>query len=298
MPAISVSQLSWSTPDHRPVLVDLSLNFGAERAGLVGRNGVGKSTLLKLIAGQLPIQSGRISASGTIGVLHQAVQVRPDETVADLFGATVGLALLRRAAEGVASVEELGEADWTLEDRIASALGRVGLDAAPATLLTALSGGQRTRASLAGMVFAEPDFLLLDEPTNNLDRAGRDAVIALLAGWRAGAIVVSHDRELLDTMDSIVEMTSLGATRYGGNWTQYRERKAIELAAAQRDLAEAGRQMAEVARGIQETAERKARKDGAGKRKGARGDMPRILIGARKDRAEDSGGENRRRRND
>ncbi|WCM25406.1 ATP-binding cassette domain-containing protein [Sphingomonas sp. QA11] len=294
MPAISVSQLSWSTPDHRPVLVDLSLSFGAERAGLVGRNGVGKSTLLKLIAGQLPVQSGRISASGTIGVLHQVVQVRPDETVADLFGATGALALLRRAEEGVASLEELGEADWTLEDRIASALGRVGLDAGPDTLLTALSGGQRTRARLAGMVFAEPDFLLLDEPTNDLDRAGRDAVIALLAGWRAGAIVVSHDRELLDTMDSIVEMTSLGTTRYGGNWTHYRERKAIELTAAERDLTEAERQMTEVARGIQETAERKARKDGAGKRKGARGDMPRILIGARKDRAEDSGGENRR----
>jgi ATPase subunit of ABC transporter with duplicated ATPase domains len=144
------------------------------------------------------------------------------------------------------------------------------------------------------VVFAAPDFLLLDEPTNNLDRAGRDAVIALLAGWRAGAIVVSHDRELLEAMDAIVEMTTLGATRYGGNWSRYLESKAIELAAAERDLAEADRQVAEVARGAQEMAERKARKDKAGKRKGAKGDMPRLLIGARKDRAEDTGGENRR----
>jgi ATPase subunit of ABC transporter with duplicated ATPase domains len=294
MPAISVSHLAWSTPDNRTVFADLDLSFGAERAGLVGRNGVGKTTLLKLIAGTLPVQSGKISISGTIGVLRQTVQLRPDETVADLFGATGALALLRRAEDGTASIAELGEADWTLEDRIASALGRVGLDAGPETLLTALSGGQRTRASLAGVIFDEPDFLLLDEPTNNLDRAGRDAVIGLLAGWRAGAIVVSHDRELLGTMDAIVEMTSLGATRYGGNWSRYRERKALELAAAERDLAEAERQMAEVARGVQETAERKARRDGAGKRKGAKGDMPRILIGARKDRAEDSGGENRR----
>lgn len=294
MPAISVSHLSWSTPDDRPILTDLDLSFGAERAGLVGRNGVGKSTLLRLIAGQLPVQSGRISVNGTIGVLRQTVQLDPDETVADLFGATDAIALLRRAEQGVAGIEELGEADWTIEERIASALGRVGLEAGPDTLLTTLSGGQRTRASLAGVIFAEPDFLLLDEPTNNLDRAGRDAVMALLAGWRAGAIVVSHDRALLDRMDAIVEMTGLGATRYGGNWTRYRERKAIELAAAERDLAEAERHVAEVARATQETAERKARKDGAGKRKGAKGDMPRILIGARKDRAEDSGGENRR----
>jgi len=294
MPAISISNLSWSTPDNRAVLTGLDLSFGAERAGLVGRNGVGKTTLLNLIAGRCTPQTGTVSIGGTIGVLHQAVRVRPDETVADLFGATDALALLRRAEQGVASIDELGEADWTIEDRIASALGRVGLDAGPETPLTALSGGQRTRASLAGAIFAEPDFLLLDEPTNNLDRDGRDAVIDLLAGWRAGAIVVSHDRELLDRMDAIVELTSLGATRYGGNWTRYRERKAVELAAAERDLAEAKRHVAEVARGAQEAAERKARRDGAGRRKGAKGDMPRILTGARKDRAEDSGGENKR----
>jgi ATPase subunit of ABC transporter with duplicated ATPase domains len=294
MSAITISHLAWSTPDNRPVFADLSLSFGAERAGLVGRNGVGKTTLLKLIAGTLPLQTGRIAVSGTIGLLRQTVQVSRDETVADLFGATEALALLRRAEQGAASIEELGEADWTLEDRIAAALGRVGLEVGAEMPLTDLSGGQRTRASLAAVVFAEPDFLLLDEPTNNLDREGRDAVIALLAGWRAGAIVVSHDRELLETMDAIVEMTTLGAIRYGGNWSRYRERKAIELAAAERDLAEAARQVTEVARATQETAERKARKDGAGKRKGARGDMPRILIGARKDRAEDSGGENRR----
>ncbi|GAA0303763.1 ABC-F family ATP-binding cassette domain-containing protein [Sphingomonas oligophenolica] len=294
MSAITLSNLAWSTPDDRIVFADLHLSFGAERAGLVGRNGVGKTTLLRLIAGALPVQTGKITVTGTIGVLRQTVQLKADETVADLFGARDALALLRRAEQGAAGIEELGEADWTLEDRIAAALGRVGLDATADTPLSALSGGQRTRASLAGVVFTEPDFLLLDEPTNNLDRAGRDAVIALLAGWRAGAIVVSHDRDLLETMDAIVEMTTLGATRYGGNWSRYRERKALELAAAERDLAEAERQVAEVARGAQETAERKARKDGAGKRKGAKGDMPRILIGARKDRAEDTGGENRR----
>jgi ATPase subunit of ABC transporter with duplicated ATPase domains len=81
----------------------------------------------------------------------------------------------------------LAAADWTLEARTASALGRSGPDARPETPLAALSGGQRTRVGLAALVFAEPDFMLLDEPTNNLDGDGRAAVIALVANWRAGA---------------------------------------------------------------------------------------------------------------
>jgi len=295
MPAsISLSNIAWSTPDGRTLFSDLSLNFETGRSGLVGRNGVGKSTLLHLIAGSLQPQAGKLSVSGTIGLLRQSAQVSAGETVADLFGASAGLELLRRAELGEADVDELGTADWTLETRIEAALARVGLSAGPGTELSALSGGQRTRAGLAALIFGEPDFVLLDEPTNNLDRDGRRAVIDLLAGWRAGAIVVSHDRELLDTMDAVVELTSLRATRYGGNWSHYRERKAVELASVQHDLAEAERRVAEVGRAVQATAERKARKDGAGKRKAAKGDMPRILMSGLKNRAENTSGDNAR----
>ena len=118
------------------------------------------------------------------------MQVAPDETLADLMGVAGALDVLCRAGEGWATADELASADWTLEARIASALARVGLDADPSTLLSALSGGQRTRAALAALVFAEPDFIILDEPTNNLDRDGRAAVIDLIANWRAGAIIV------------------------------------------------------------------------------------------------------------
>ncbi|MBB6465208.1 ATPase subunit of ABC transporter with duplicated ATPase domains [Aminobacter lissarensis] len=295
MPAsISLSNIAWSTPDGRTLFSDLSLNFEAGRSGLVGRNGVGKSTLLHLISGSLQPQAGKVSVSGTLGLLRQAAQVSADETVADLFGAASGLDLLRRAEAGLADIDELAAADWTLEARIEAALARVGLSAEPGTRLSALSGGQRTRAGLAALVFGEPDFILLDEPTNNLDREGRMAVVDLLSGWRAGAIVVSHDRDLLDTMDAIVELTSLGASRYGGNWSHYRERKVIELEAAEHDLQDAERRVAQVAKAAQATAERKARKDGAGKRKAARGDMPRILMNGLKNRAENTSGDNAR----
>lgn len=295
MPAsITLSNLSWSTPDGWPLFSNIDLSFNAERTGLVGRNGVGKTTLLKLVAGELQPQTGSVSVSGTIGILRQSVQVGPDETVADLFGATEALAILRRAESGEASADELGVADWTLEARAQAALERAGLAAGLQTLLAALSGGQRTRAALAALIFEEPDFLILDEPTNNLDRDGRQAVISLLGGWRHGALVVSHDRELLETMDAIVELTTLGATRYGGNWSDYRARKALELAAVEHDLADARKRVVEVARSAQETAERKARRDSAGKKKAAKGDMPRIIAGGLKRQAENTSGENAR----
>jgi len=294
MPAITVTNLSWSTPDGRTLFSDLDLSFAAERAGLVGRNGVGKTTLLKIIAGELAPLSGSVSVTGRIAVLRQAVQVGESETIADLFDARAALALLKRAEAGEASEADLAVADWTLEARISAALARTGLAVGAQTPLASLSGGQRTRAALAALVFAEPDFLLLDEPTNNLDREGRAAVAELLANWRAGAIVISHDRDLLDTMDAIVEMTTLGARRYGGNWTAYRERKTLELAAAEHDLADAQRRLDDASRSVQQTAERKARKDAVGERKAARGDMPKILLGARKRQAENTSGENAR----
>jgi ATPase subunit of ABC transporter with duplicated ATPase domains len=295
MPAsITISNLSWSLPDGRELFSDVNLSFGAERAGLVGRNGVGKTTLLKLIAGELAPRTGAVAVNGRIAVLRQALQVDASDTIADLFDVGAALALLERAARGDASAEDLAGADWTLETRLEASLARFGLDADPETPLASLSGGQRTRAALASLVFAEPDFLILDEPTNNLDRDGRAAVIDLLAAWRAGAIIVSHDRELLDTMDAIVEMTTLGVQRYGGNWSAYRDRKALELAAAQHDLADAERRVADVAETAQIVAERKARKDAAGKRKAARGDMPRIIIGGLKRKAEETSGANAR----
>lgn len=292
--SITLSKLSWSTPDGRPLLSNLDLSFGAERTGLVGRNGVGKTTLIKLVSGELQPLSGTVSFNGRLGILRQSVQVESDETVADLFKATEALAVLRRAEAGDATNEELASADWTLEARIAAALNRVGLDASSETRLVTLSGGQRTRCGLAALIVDDPDFLILDEPTNNLDRDGRTAVIDLLSGWRAGAIVISHDRELLDTMDVIVELTSLGAARYGGNWSQYRERKALELAAAEHDFVEAEKRVTEVARSAQATAERQARRDKAGRKMAAKGGMPRIMLGGLKERSETTGGENAR----
>ncbi|WP_332770400.1 ABC-F family ATP-binding cassette domain-containing protein [Phenylobacterium sp.] len=288
---VTIDGLSYKTPDGRSLFDNLTLAFGAERTGLVGRNGVGKTSLVGLILGELVPASGAVSVRGRIGVLRQAVAPAHGASVADLLGLAEPLARLARIEAGAGAEADFAEADWALEARLDAAFAQVGLAGLdPRRPAASLSGGQATRAALAGLLASEPDLLLLDEPTNNLDAEARALVAEVLAGWKGGAIVVSHDRGLLRQMDRIVDLTSLGARVHGGNYDVYALRKAEEEAAAARDLAEAERAQARVGREAQEAREKKARRDAAGRRDAAKGDAPKILLGARKERAENSGG--------
>ncbi|MFN3522265.1 MAG: ABC-F family ATP-binding cassette domain-containing protein [Phenylobacterium sp.] len=292
MPAfITLDSLAFRTPEGRTLFDDLTLAFGAERTGLVGRNGAGKTTLLRLILGELEPAGGSLAVNGRLGVLRQAHEPPPGASLADLMGAAAPLARLQRIAEGRPEADDLDLADWTLEERLAAALAEVGLEGLDLWRPAAsLSGGQATRAALAGLLAAEPDVLILDEPTNNLDAEARDLVARVLARWKGGAIVVSHDRGLLRQMDQIVELSSLGAKVYGGDYDLYAERKAQEAAAAARELEAAERNVQRVAREVQAAAERKARRDAAGRRFAAKKSEPKILLGAMAERAENSGG--------
>src|SRR6476620_8362334 len=102
--------LSYRTPDGRSLFDNLTLAFGAERTGLVGRNGVGKTTLLRLILGELSPASGHVAVRGRVGVLRQALQPPAGARVADLLGLAEPLARLARVAEGAGDEDDLAEA--------------------------------------------------------------------------------------------------------------------------------------------------------------------------------------------
>jgi ATPase subunit of ABC transporter with duplicated ATPase domains len=288
---ITLDGLTQSSPDGRLLFEALTLAFGREKTGLVGRNGVGKTTLVRLILGETAPAAGAVTATGRIAALRQQLAPPPGATLADLLGVAGDLARLARLDAGDAVAGDLEAADWALPTRIDASLAEMGLAGMrldrPAG---SLSGGEATRAALAALLIAEPDFIVMDEPTNNLDADGRAAVAALLERWRGGALVVSHDRALLRRMDRIVELTSLGAHVYGGAYDLYAARKAEAEAAAARELARAEQAVARVGREVQATKERKARTDAAGRRKRAKGDAPKMLLDARAERAENTGG--------
>ncbi|MFN3687662.1 ABC-F family ATP-binding cassette domain-containing protein [Salinarimonas sp.] len=289
--SIALDAVAYTLPDGRSLLRDLDLAFGPGRTGIVGLNGVGKSTLLRIAAGALAPDRGSVARSGHVAMLRQGLAIAPDERIADAFGAREGLARLARIEAGRGTIEDHARADWTLPARLDAALAAIGLpDASPERPLATLSGGQRTRLLLAALVFDEPDTILLDEPTNDLDAQGRAAVATLLSRWRGAAIVASHDRALLEHMDAIVELTALGATTYGGGYGAYREAKAREEAARARRLSDAEQQAEDVARRNREASERKARRDGAGKRERARGGAPKVMLDFARERAEGSRG--------
>lgn len=297
MSSISIACLSWHTPNNEPLFTDLNLALGPHRTGLVGRNGTGKTTLLRLIYGELSPAAGTINTPPSVGFLRQNPEQLEDGTIADLFGVTEQLAILARVERGEATADEIANADWTLAARLERALRRLGLEQRPEAPLATLSGGQRTRASLAALVFAEPEVLLLDEPTNHLDRAGRRHVIDTLREWRGCVVVASHDRTLLDGMDAIVELTSLGARTYGGNYRAYRAAKDAELASAESELTRAERALSDAHAKAQIAAERKSRTDRYGKQLRASGSQSKLAADAAKERSEGSGSSAARLRN-
>ena len=288
---ITLDALSQLTPDGRVLFDNLSLAFGREKTGLVGRNGVGKTSLLRAILVEAAPAAGSVRVEGRVAALRQQLAPPPDATLADLIGAAEPLACLARLEAGEGRDGDLEAADWLLPQRIEAALAEMGLAgfdlARPAA---ELSGGQATRAALAALIIAEPDFILMDEPTNNLDADGRAAVAALLERWRSGALVVSHDRALLRRMDRIVELTGLGAQVYGGGYDLYAARKAEAEAAAARELDRAEQALARVGREIQAAKARKARTDAMGRRLRARRDMPKSWLDGQAERAENSQG--------
>jgi len=289
---ITLDSVSAAAPDGRPLFDNLTLAIGPERTGLVGRNGVGKTTLFRLIAGEIPPRAGTITVEGRLAVLRQALQPAPGMSLAGLLGVEEALARLARIEAGEGSEADFADADWTLPARLDIALAEVGLEGlGPDRPAVSLSGGQATRAALAAVLLAEPDVILLDEPTNNLDAEARALVASVLRRWRGGgALVVSHDRALLEEMDRIVELSPLGARVYGGGYSLYAARKAEEAAAAERDLAVAAKEAGRVRREAQAARERQDQRDAGGRRFAVKGSEPKILLGAQKRRAEATAG--------
>ncbi|MCE8028151.1 ATP-binding cassette domain-containing protein [Halomonas daqingensis] len=238
---------------------DLVLEKG-ERLALVGRNGTGKSTLLKLVAGEILPDDGSIwRAPGLkIGVLEQDLPSASGETIFDVVAQGLPQAgellaeyhHLVQAAEPdmkrMATLQSRLEAidGWSFHQRIDVVLTRLGLPADD--LMSSLSGGWRRRVALARALVAEPDLLLLDEPTNHLDLDTIAWLEEQLLDFNGAVLFITHDRAFLSKLaTTILELDRGRLGRYPGDYAKYQQQKAHELEVEARENAEFDKKLAQ-----------------------------------------------------
>jgi ATPase subunit of ABC transporter with duplicated ATPase domains len=265
--------------------------FDQRRTGLVGRNGVGKSVLARLLAGQLAPSSGRIARGGSVHYLAQ--QITQHATVAALAGVQPVLQALQRIECGsadAADFDAVGER-WDVRERLQAELDRCGLAHLRAdTPAASLSGGEAMRVALIAAWLSDASFLILDEPSNHLDRANRDALLAQLQRWPNSLLVISHNRELLERMERIVELSALGLRSYGGGYSFYAECKQQERESAQRQLDQRKLERKRETQAMREQQERQERRMAKGASDGREANQARILLGGQKNRAQGTAG--------
>jgi len=255
---IRVDAVSHSYGEH-PVLTDLTMIVDKkDRLGLIGENGVGKSTLLRLMGGAEAPNVGRVTRPARTGLLWQEVQFLPSDTVNDLIegGLTglrdiereldaAGLALSEDASSGTAisakrandryarALAAAEQADvWNVESRRDELIAGLGISGIPLDRrLDEVSGGQRSRFALAALLLGRPHALLLDEPTNHLDDNATDFLRKQLINWHGPVVFASHDRAFLDEVATVlvdIDPTRDGLVRFRGTYTAYLTEKAAE----------------------------------------------------------------------
>lgn len=243
MSILTISSLTKSY-GHRDIFAGVTFGIASgARLGIVGPNGVGKTSLLRILAGEDEASSGAIhKARGVrIGYLPQEADFQMDGTLwdacesvfAEIIHQQEELTRLENqmASGDISSLEKYGELQhdfelrggYTYPTRIRQVLTGLGFDEHDYRLsLEHLSGGQRTRAYLARLLLSSPDLLLLDEPTNHLDMRAVEWLEGYLSQWEGACIIVSHDRYFLDEVATgILEMTAAGIEEYRGNYSHY-----------------------------------------------------------------------------
>ncbi|PMD92459.1 ABC transporter ATP-binding protein [Siphonobacter sp. BAB-5405] len=290
--SIIVNALSYVHANGDALLDSISLSVATgEKAALVGNNGVGKSTLLQIIAGQRQAASGEIVLSEKPYYVPQHVGQYDSYTVAEVLGVAEKLKALRAILSGDAAEAHFTTLadDWELEERLQAAFESWHIKTLDLNqTLEGLSGGEKTKVFLAGLFLHSPGIVLLDEPTNHLDGTSRQRLYRWLSQSKATVLIVSHDRALLNQLDTTLELGKGHLEVYGGNYDFYQEQKRTQREALKAQADEHEKTLKQAQQKARDLAEQRQKQEIRGKAQGQKQALPRIIAGGRKTQAEQS----------
>jgi len=270
--------------------INLAVN-NHDKIALIGNNGSGKSTLLKIIASELQLSGGQLSVDTKPYYVPQIFGQYNHLTVAQALRIENKVNALKEILNGNVTEENYTflDDDWTIEDRCNNALDYWQLkDLDLSKKMETLSGGQKTKVFLAGISIHEPELVLLDEPSNHLDISGRQLLYDFIQSTQSTLIAVSHDRKLLNLLNTVCELSKRGITVYGGNYDFYTEQKQIESNALNQELQSKEKALRKAKEKERETLERQQKLDSRGKKKQEKAGVARIMMNTLRNNAENS----------
>lgn len=270
--------------------INLTINKH-EKIALIGNNGSGKSTLLKMLAGLSPISGGQIRTQTAPYYVPQVFGQFNDLTIARALRIDGKVRALKAILDGGVTEANLAmlNDDWTIEERCAEALAHWQLeDVTLDKKMETLSGGQKTKVFLAGIIIHQPELVLLDEPSNHLDIQSRAILYNYIQTTTNTLVVVSHDRTLLNLLDSVYELDKRGITVYGGNYDFYTAQKAIEVHALDQDVQSMEKALRKARETEREALERQQKLDARGRKKQEKAGVPTIALNTLRNNAEKS----------
>lgn len=287
-----LQNIAFGLPDGTLLFSDINFTVQQyDKIALVGNNGVGKSTLMRIMAGLLLPTSGKLVANSAPYYIPQHFGQYNQLTVAQALNIDKKLAALHSVLAGhmtEANLDALDD-DWTIEERCAEALtywqlGDIDLQ----RTLGELSGGQKTKVFLAGIAIHQPQLVLMDEPTNHLDAESRQVLYHYIQTTNTTLVIISHDRTLLNLLPMVCQLDKHGITTYGGNYDFYAEQKALAANALAEELRDREKALRKARETERQAIERQQKLDARGKKKQEKAGMPTIMMNTMRNNAEKS----------
>jgi ATPase subunit of ABC transporter with duplicated ATPase domains len=290
MPALQINKLTYQLNNGITLFENISFTLPQGITGLIGRNGVGKSMLASIITQDIKPTSGTVSSGITVLSFNQYSEnhFKKDDTVASFLGADKQLAALNRIEQGSyedADFELIGD-NWQIKENVLNILRKLQLPANVEHLCLSLSGGERVKLQLWMLFQSNAQLLVLDEPSNHLDIQGKYWLINQLKDYQGNVLVVSHDRELLQEVDSIYELTSLGLTYFNGAYSDYLSTKKNKDEAIERQLLHLKKQKLNVLNQSQKSKEKAQKRASQGNKLRNSGSQAKVLLDGKKNKAE------------